>query len=57
MKHKNQNRKTEKLFLTYKCTSKPLPGNLFAVDRIFFGRFNPVDIQYGHTWKLKTSES
>ena len=57
MKHKNQNRKTEKLFLTYKCTSKPLPGNLFAVDRIFFGWFKPVDIQYGHTWKLKTSES
>ena len=33
------------LFLTYKCTRKPL----FVVDKIFFGRLIPEDIQYCHS--------
>ena len=33
------------LFLTFKCTRKPLLGNSFAVDRIFFGRLRLEDIQ------------
>ena len=37
------------LFLTYKCTRKPLLGNLFVVDRISFGRLRPEDIQYCHS--------
>ena len=42
------------LFLTYKCTKKPLLGNLFVADRIFFGRLRLEDC---HSWKLKTAES
>ena len=41
------------LLLTYKYTRKPLLGNLFVADRIFFGRLRPEDIQYCHSWKLK----
>ena len=44
------------LFLTYKCTRKPLLGNLFVVDRIFFGRLRPEDIKYCHSQKLKLLE-
>ena len=29
------------LFLTCKCTRKTLRGNIFAADRIFFGRLRP----------------
>ena len=35
---------------------KPLLGNLFVVDRIFFGGLRLEDIQYCHWWKLKTAE-
>ena len=45
------------VFLTYKCTRKPLLGNLFVVDRAFFGQLRPEDIQYCHSWKLKTAGS
>ena len=31
---------------TYKSTRKSSLGNLFVVDRIFFGRLRPEDIQY-----------
>ena len=44
-------------FLTYKCTWKPFLGNLFVVDRIFFGRISPDNIQYCHLWNLKTAGS
>ena len=40
-------------FITYKFTRKPLLGNLFVVDRIFFKWFRPEDIQYCHSRKLK----
>ena len=30
-------------------------GNLFVVDRMFFGRLRPEDIQYCHSRKLKTT--
>ena len=33
---------------------KPL-RNLFVVDRILFGWLRPEDIQYCHSWKLKTA--
>ena len=36
--------KTLKTFA--KCTRKPLLGNLFAADRIFYGQPRPEDIQY-----------
>ena len=29
-----------------KCTRKPLLGDLFAADRIFYGQPRPEDIQY-----------
>ena len=34
-----------------------LQGNFFIDDRIFFGRLRPADIQYCHSWKLKTAGS
>ena len=37
------------LFLTYESTRKPLLGNLIVVDRVFFGRLRPEDIQYCHS--------
>ena len=44
-----------------KCTRKLLLGNLFAVDKIFYGQLRPENIQYfisiHENWKLSQSFS
>ena len=43
--------------LIFYCKGKPLLEILFVVDRMFFGPLRPEDIQYIHSWKLKTAGS
>ena len=44
------------IFFSFQNVQGPLLGNLFAVDRIFYGQLRPEDIQYciaiHENWKL-----